>query len=256
MIRKYLAVPVMLAVLASCASPAARERARQSNAAERFLERAGTIGDPGRVAAADIAFARMARDEGQWTAFLEYAAPGAQLHGRNGLIAAQPWLAEQENPPVSVAWTPSDVWSSCDGTMAVSIGRFQEPEGIVGSYVTVWEWQDGGGYKWVYDMGAPDNPQPAPRPELDIPDDAIIVPGMTAINGRVADCPGDQAFPLAPETEVAAGVDSRSRQSKDFTLQWRWEHHDDGTRRVVVEYLRSGQWEQVLDFTAPEPLEG
>lgn len=240
------------AMIAACTSPQAQRVERERRAATQFLERQGSIGDPGRVAAADIAFAKMAREEGQWTAFREYAAPEAVIHGVNGPILAQPWLAQQENPPVAVAWTPNTVWSSCDGTLAISFGRFQEPDGKVGSYVSAWELQDDNSYKYTYDLGALDNPQPVRQPEEELPEDAIIVPGMTAIEGRVADCPGaDAVLPEIPLLSTALPHRSGSTRSGDGTLQWTWFQSDDGQRRVTVQWVRDGSVQEALDFAVP-----
>lgn len=229
---------------------------RAVSQAQRTVERLPSIGDPGRVAAADFAFARMAREEGQWTAFAATAAPGAMLHGRNGLIEAAPWLAQQNDPERSVVWAPNTVWSSCDGTLAISFGRFQNAEGRVGSYVTAWEWQRSGReYKWIYDMGGEDNPQPPPPEEPDIPEGAIIVPGLTGINGMTADCPQQGGGFAESAIDLPSGIDWAVKNSADGSLTYRWEHHADGTRRVVVDWIREGEWQTALDFTAPEPLE-
>ena len=237
------------AMLAACTSPQAQRVERERRAATAFLERQGSIGDPGRVAAADIAFAKMAREEGQWTAFQEYAAPGALIHGVNGPIPAQPWLAQQDNPPVAVAWTPNTVWTSCDGTLAVSFGRFQEPDGQVGSYVTTWALQGDNSYKYTYDLGALDDPQPVRQPEEELPENAIIVPGMTAIEGRVADCPSAGETPtwLSANTTDAAGL-GESTVSDDGTLKWTWSHTQGVERRVRVEWVREGMVQEALDF--------
>lgn len=221
---------------------------------QRQRPRLDPVGDPGKVAAADIRFARAARDDGQWTAFARYAASGAVIHGADGPFQAGPWLASQSNPAQSVSWSPNAVWSSCDGSLAVSFGRFQQADGLLGSYVTVWELQRGGDYKWVYDMGAPDNPQPAPRaPAVEPGIDVIIVPGLNTIEGKVADCPrrGDAPPPAAPPFAAEDTAQTAHAASRDATLDWRWTHASDGTRRVQVRYLREGQWEQVVDFTAP-----
>lgn len=253
--KTLVASLALAALLSGCAAQQQRQqRARVANMAERVLDQAGSIGDPGRVAAADIAFARLARDEGQWTAFARYAADGAMIHTRNGPIPAAPWLAQQVNPPVSVAWTPNTVWSSCDGTLAVSFGRSQDPEGLVGSYVTVWELQSDRSYKYVYDMGAPDNPQPAPPVRDDIPEDAIIVPGMTAIEGRIADCPDARIaapqIPVVPQSMPQSG----GGIATDRTLRWSWQHSEGGNRSVRVYWVRDGAVQEALLFEAPPPL--
>ncbi|RIV83925.1 hypothetical protein [Aurantiacibacter zhengii] len=249
MISRATIALAVFATLAACTSPQQQRMNRESRAAERFLERQGSVGDPGRVAAADFAFAKMAREEGQWTAFREYAADDAVIHGQNGLIPAQPWLASMEDPEEAVAWAPNAVWSSCDGTLAATFGRFIEPEGMVGSYVSIWELQRDNSYRYTYDLGAPDDPQPAPRPEEDIPEGAIVVPGLASIEGRVADCA--QAVPLSPDVTVPAGTASDTTRSADGTLEWTWLHGADGTRTVVVNWLRDGDWQEAVRLVAP-----
>ena len=104
---------------------------------ERVLAGAPGQAQPSEIVAAEIAFARAARENGQWTAFREFLAPGALLHVRSGPIEADPWLAVQTDPPEAVQWGARSVWMSCDGALAVSQGRFREPDGTVGTFVTV-----------------------------------------------------------------------------------------------------------------------
>lgn len=259
MIRQSILLCSIAFALSGCATDRGPREAEIPGIRERVsrkdMPRLKPVGDPTRVAATDIAFARMARDQGQWTAFAEYSAPGAQLHGRNGPIEARPWLAAQQNPPVSVRWAPTAVWSSCDGSLAVSFGRSLDPEGIVGSYATVWQLQDDRTYRWIYDGGTPDNPQPPPRPADVVADkDTIVVDALTAIDGRVADCPrGGGELPAARIPILEEGTREGGGESADRTLNWRWEHQADGTRRVVVRWLRDGAWQQALDFSmAPQ----
>ena len=55
-------------------------------------------------------------------------------------------------------WGPRNVWMSCDGKLAVSTGRFRDPEDQVGTFVTVWQQQQRGEYRWLYDTGVVDDP--------------------------------------------------------------------------------------------------
>lgn len=260
-------LPCLLVAASACVAATASDpgpaRANDQNRQEssRMLDRAEvrrrplpSIGEPGRVAAADVRFARTARDEGQWTAFARFAAPGAQIHGADGPFEAAPWLAAQANPARSVNWAPTAVWTSCDGTLAVSFGRFIQPDAIVGSYATVWALQGSGqrnrDYEWTYDMGGPDNPQPdPPAPPLPPSDDLIVVPALDFVDGKVADCARGTAQPELPP--VADGATSGGARSDDGTLQWRWEHRVDGTRALRVDFLRQGRWETALDFVMP-----
>lgn len=255
-----LALP-LLSAITLVALPSTSSEARQGDpgrqGARQMLDREEvrrrplpSIGEPGRVAAADVRFARAARDDGQWTAFARFAASGAQIHGEEGPFAAAPWLARQVNPAEAVSWGPTSVWTSCDGTLAATFGRYRQPDGIVGSYATIWARQRDGEYKWTYDMGGPDNPQPpAPTPPLPPSEDVIVVPALDFVDGKVAECVRPAAQPVIPAP--AEGVSTGGAGSDDGTLQWRWEHRPDGTRVVRVDYLREGRWEAALDFVMP-----
>lgn len=249
MISRATIVLASVASLAACTSPTQQRINRERSAATEFLARQGSIGDPGRVAAADFAFARMARDEGTWTAFRAYAAPDAVRDVPGGFAAASEVLAGLADPAEPIRWAPTNVWSSCDGTLAASLGRFVLPNGIVGDYVTVWELQSDNSYKWTYDTGTADDPQPVPEPDEALPEDAIVVEGMTSITGRIADCQpavGQAALPL-----VVSGNASWASTSDDSSLTWQSTVLADGSREVQVFYLREGSWEQVVDLVIP-----
>lgn len=239
----------LVATLAACTNPRQQQIARQARAAAEFLERQGSIGDPGRVAAADFAFAKMAREEGTWTAFRAYADGDAVMDAPGGYAPVSEVLADLADPPEPIRWAPTNVWSSCDGTLAVSLGRFIRPNGLVGDYVTVWELQGDNSYKYIYDTGTPDDPQPVPEPDEELPEDAIVVEGMTSIEGRIADCQSDagqMALPLA-----VTGQATRASTSRDSTLTWQSSLNADGSRQMRAYYLRDGGWQQVVDLQIP-----
>ena len=238
---------LLAATLAACAGPAPRY---SDQVIDRVLATAPYEAQPSKVVAAEIAFARMAREEGQWTAFHEFAADQAIIHGRSGPIEAKPWLAEQEDPPAAVQWGPRAVWMSCDGTLAVSRGRFIDPDGTVGTFVTVWQRQTDESYRWIYDGGVPDDPQPAPADKPSA--DEIVVTGMDLIRGHVAECPERGASPPPPPAFTVPG-DYRSGGgfSRDRTLYWHWQHSPEGKRDIAAYYVVDGDWtkafEQSLD---------
>ena len=108
--------------------------------------------DPSKVIAAELAFARAAQEKGQWTAFVEHADDDAVMFVPEP-VKAHDWLRRQTNPAQAVRWQPHQVWSSCDGTLAVTKGAWQRPDGSVGYFTTVWERQRNGDYEWVMDQG-------------------------------------------------------------------------------------------------------
>ena len=219
----------------------------------RALAGAPGQAQPSEVVKAELEFARAAREDGQWTAFRAFAAPGAIIHGRNGPIAAEPWLASQSNPDAAVQWEPRTVWMSCDGALAVSMGRFVDPAGLVGTYYTVWERQSDRSYKWTYDVGAPDNPQPPVREPLpDLGPEDIVVTRMDSIKGLVAHCPrAGEEVPTAPAYTITDDASQGGRMSRDGTLRWRWAHTSQGERRIIVDWLTPGKWEVGTDQTLP-----
>lgn len=236
--------------LTACASP--RPKGPPVAVINRVLAGAPGAAQPSTIVAAEIAFARAAREQGQWTAFKQFAAPGALLHGKNGPFPIEPWLAAQTDPPAAVQWEPRAVVLSCDGALAVSEGRSRTPDGKVGNFLTVWERQPSGEYRYVFDAGGPDVPQPPPRPEVE--DGDILVTSIDAVRGMVASCPRSGApIPPPPATPVGEEGKIDARLSGDGTLRWRWEHRADGTRFAAAEYFYQGRWLTAFEQSlAPE----
>lgn len=207
----------------------------------------GGYANPSEVAATDIAFARAARDDGQWTAFRRYAADGAKIHGKNGVIEAGPWLAAQDDPKVPVQWTPTAVWSSCDGSTAVTQGKFADPDGGWGYYVTVWERQRDGRYRWVYDMAAPDDELTAAettrRDNVPTGENVVVITGIEAIEGRVADCATAEKLVAPIEMGMLADVAEDRGRSKDGTLIWKWTQLPNGRRTFEASIFKSGAFQ-------------
>lgn len=185
--------------------------------------------NPSEVIATELAFARAAREDGQWTAFRKFAADGALIFGRSGAFDADPWLGKQQDPAQSVSWQPLAVWSSCDGSLAVTQFSFTDSkEGTTGLGHTVWQRQRGGEYRWVFDFGWPTGEAPD-EPEM--------------ISAKVAECGAGGALP--------AGA-SDLRRSADGTLGWSFAFTADGTRNFTVwTAAPSGTMERVIDVSIP-----
>ncbi len=244
-----LALPLTLAACAGSGGPPKPSK-RQVQMIDRMLAGAPGSAQPSTIVAAEIAFARAAKEQGQWTAFRQYAAPGALLHGEDGPFAIEPWLATQTDPLKAVQWKARKVVMSCDGAVAVSQGRYVDPDGTVGNFLTVWERQPDGAYRYVFDVGGDDVPQPPPRKVLEAGEGDIVVTELDAIEGLVATCPRP-GVPVPPPPAIPLGEDGKTdaRLSRDGTLRWRWEHRADGTRYASAEYFYQSRWITAIEQT-------
>ncbi len=197
--------------------------------------------NPSAVIAADLAFSQLAQDKGQWTAFGDTAAQGAEMFAPER-VSATAWLKGRANPPLPVKWQPYAVWSSCDGSHAVTRGAWDKP-GSSGSYVTVWQRQKDGKYKWLVDMSLSDE-KPAPPPEM--------------VAARVADCgkSAEQKVVLLAKGAANAGAMAAIAASNDRTTALgmatddtlAWETRTDGgNRRVTVRLWNGQEFETVID---------
>ena len=239
---KRAATIAIMAALAVSITACAKPRGGPTTAViNRVLAGAPGAAQPSTIVAAEIAFARAAREQGQWTAFRSFAAPGAMLHLPGGPVVADPWLISQQDPAAAVQWEPRAVAMSCDGALAVSQGRYTDPQGKVGNFVTVWERQSDGRYLWTYDVGGDDVPQPPPRKPVE--DGDIVVTAIDAVKGLVASCPrGSGEIPPPPAIPIGEDGKADARLSRDGTLRYRWEQRDDGTRYAAAEYFYEGRW--------------
>lgn len=244
-----IALITLAATLSACASG---PRGPSNRVIERSLANAPGAAQPSTIVSTELAFARTAREDGQWTAFREFSAPGALLHGAGGIIAAAPFLEGRRDPEEAVQWGVRTVSMSCDGEFAVSQGRFRDPAGLVGTYITIWQRQSNNEYRWIYDGASADVPQPPPRAQVE--DGDIVVTAIDAIEGLVATCPrADETIP-APPTDSPVGMRASDvRQSRDGTLRWRYQHLDNGTKFVAAEYFYEGQWLTAIEETLAAP---
>lgn len=247
--RALLAAGACLALVA-CAGNGGppKPNKRAVTMINRVLAGAPGAAQPSTIVAVELAFARAAREQGQWTAFGQFAAPGALLHGASGPFPIEPWLATQTDPPQAVQWEPRAVAISCDGALAVSQGRYRDPDGKVGNFVTVWERQPSGEYRYIFDAGGDDVPQPPPKKPVE--DGDIVVTSIDAAKGMVASCPrGGAEVPPPPAIPVGEDGKADARLSRDGTLRWRWEHRADGTRYAAAEYFYEGRWLTAFEQT-------
>jgi hypothetical protein len=177
---------------------------------------------------------------------LAYAQPGAQVHLSEGVVSATAIAGDLGAVGLQTQWAPRLVVQSCDGTLALSQGRYADAQGKVGNYVTTWVRQAEGGFKWTYDAAGLDNPQPPPRKQFE--DGDIVVTALDVVQGLIATCPREgEPTPPPPPLPIGEGGATASQVSRDGTLRWRWEHRAGGIKYVTAEYYFEGEWVTAIE---------
>ena len=227
-----LALVALAALLAGCASNSyPRDRVKQA------LDRGINKASPGLIVARELAFARAAREDGQWTAFRAFAADDAVMFVPEP-IKARTWLGKQEDPAEPVQWQPHEVWMSCDGTLAATKGAWQRTNGTFGYFTTLWERQGDGEYKWVLDQG-------------DVLEEPLTEPDF--IRSTIADCGSEESIAVG-EGEYFDLPASGARSSRDSTLVYSWKVERDLSRRITVTALLDGEASDVVAVEIPAPV--
>jgi hypothetical protein len=195
--------------------------------------------NPSALVAAEIAFNRLAREKGQWTAFRKTMADSAIMFVPQP-VQAKNWLRGRTDPPEPVQWEPYEVWMSCDGSLGVTKGAWRSPKGGTGYFTTIWQRQEKGEYRWILDQGV----------ALDEPLEKPLM-----LSASVADCPGRGAWPGSlPRREdedrgrrelKAAGMDGQGA-SDDGTLTWSYHVEPDHARTLTVSLRKDGAMKQVF----------
>lgn len=200
------------------------------------------------VLVAEIAFARLAQNKGQWTAFRETAAADAVMFVDQPVLA-QSWLKGRADPAQAVKWQPQKLFMACDGRTGASTGASQFPGGANGYYTTVWQnlqkpRAKKTDWKWVLDHGAMLS---APRE------------GDEMISSRTAVCTGNPKaalgdIPMGPARKgsdpVAPGAKG-ARASADGTMVWRWDVRADGSRTITIELWNGSSFDTVVRDDVP-----
>lgn len=224
-VRRAL-IAALAVSLAAATGAVAQERFELRESRREFDARVRRA-DAAKVVATELAFARLAQEKGQWTAFAEFAADDAVMFVPEP-VNAKDWLRKQRNPAQAVRWQPHQVWSSCDGSLAVAKGAWQRPDGSVGYFTTVWQRQENGEYRWVMDQG-------------DVLAAPLEAPEM--IGAAAADC-GSAPSPVVMSGR--GGNVSTEGRSDDGTLYWIVTVRPDGSRSLLVKLWRGGDMGNVL----------
>ncbi len=194
--------------------------------------------NPGQVIATERAFARMAVEKGTWTAFREYATKDA-LWPSPALVNVQQSLKGTPDPAQPVIWGPDAAWSSCDGSFAVTTGEAVLPGGRKSRFVTVWQRQDDGEYRWVLDQGFA-SPGGEVSPDL--------------IPAKVAECPKDRRLYDRTDRRARRGSAWGSAMSDDATLAWDTAIAANCSRTLTVRMAGPDGMQEVLRRTEEPPV--
>ncbi len=194
--------------------------------------------NPSAVIAAELAFARLAQEKGQWSAFRATAASDAVMFVPQR-VRAQDWLKGRADPATAVRWAPTAVWSSCDGSYAVTRGNWQSANAS-GGFVTVWQRQgdpkraprpgEKVEYKWVLDMSVTTEHGTASSETIDAKVAACSMPPPRMSEGMMPATPNDRVHGYA----------------SDGSLRWTSEVRPDFSRRIEVESWNGTRYETVL----------
>lgn len=204
--------------------------------------------NPSAIVAAELAFNRLAREKGQWTAFRETAAPEAVMFVPQKVLAKE-WLKKRADPPKSVAWQPQKIWVSCDGRTAASTGAWQRPDGSQGYFTTIWTLDDKGRWYWVLDHGDVRAPLAKAKANADDDDDS-------GVEGKVAVC--KRAVAAKGEASIASAVSSHGPRGgrkesvgdvprADESLLWDYDVKPDNSREVRVRAWNGSAYDLVID---------
>lgn len=219
--RLLVAMPV-LSLLAACAGPRDDIRNRPLGP------------NPSAFIAAEIGFARLAQDKGQWTAFRETAAPDAVMFVPER-VKARDWLKTQKDPAEAVKWQPHAVYVSCDGNSGATTGAWQKGPAH-GYFSTLWLRDPRNGkINWVLDHGD-ELATPRAAPEF--------------IASKQAVCGSRPAVPIEAGGE---GEDMAVGLSGDQTLSWTSTVRADKSRRLTVRLWDGKTMATVIDDQVAAP---
>ncbi len=220
--RALLLAALALPLLAACAGPRDEFRNRPLSA------------NPSAFIAAEIAFARLAQEKGQWTAFRETSHPDAVMFVPQR-VKARDWLKTQTDPAEAVKWQPHAVYVSCDGNSGATTGAWQKGSAN-GFFSTVWlrDPKDGK-INWILDHG-----------------DALTAPrdAPEFIESKQAVCGSRPAVPIEAGAEgdaMAVGL------SPDQTLSWTSTVRPDRSRRVTIRLWDGKAMATVIDDQVAAP---
>ncbi len=236
---RLIAVIGIALILSGCASGGGLDDRERYN---RVIGK--PVANPSAIVKAELSFARLAQEKGQWTAFRETAADEAIMFTPE-LVNAQLWLKGKADPAQAVDWQPHKIFMSCDGSIGVSTGAWQSAEGATGHFTTIWHQDDFGqrkpgkdvSWKWIFDDGVP---LATPLAEPDY------------VETEVASCKADHRAANAPAGLTTKG---KSGTSVDGSLLWSAAFTADGSRIVSIDLAQAdGSYKRVHEYKVAVPI--
>jgi hypothetical protein len=221
---KTFAAAISCIALAACAST------------ERYPRAAKLSANPSALVAQEIAFARLAAEKGQWTAFRELAGPDAVMFAPEP-VNAQNWLKNKADSVAAVKWQVHNVFMSCDGKTGVTKGAWQSPEGKYGYFMTVWQRYENkrGEGKWLFSFND------------SVPNDkSLKAPDF--IGSKTASCKGKAP---AIVTAPPEGVLIKQSFAYDQSLSWTYVYRNDASRDVRVNMWDGEKMAEIDSYSVP-----
>lgn len=196
-----------------------------------------SFADPSGIIAAELAQARIIREKGAKglkEAFKYYIADDAVIFAPDATDARAYWK-KAGVLPITPQRSPYGVWMSCDGSQAIVQGAWRR-DGATGYFISVWERQKEGDYKWVLTR------EDAAVPAAEAPE--MLTARVAKCRPRKAGGPGSQ-----PEGKRPAPEPRKPGIARDETLRWRWDGA--GDRAFVAEMWTGSGYEEVLRQAFP-----
>jgi ketosteroid isomerase-like protein len=117
--------------------------------------------DPAQVVAAERAFAADGLALGVKQSFLKHSAPEAIVLSPEPMLAQAVYGAAPDGNAVKLAWWPLWAGIAKSGDLGFTTGPYSVGGTPRAWYFTVWAKQADGGWKWLFDGGAPSSPEGA-----------------------------------------------------------------------------------------------
>ncbi|MBC2776521.1 nuclear transport factor 2 family protein [Parasphingopyxis marina] len=133
------------------------------------------------VIAAERAFAADSQSESLKTTFTRFAAEDGIALRPFAILGAHEFIASwpDADSAGSLQWEPAFAGAALSGDLGFTTGPYETADGGHGTYLTVWQRQADGEWRWLIDHGAPGSRTPA---AFDAPEVALLGPSANPAN--------------------------------------------------------------------------